>query len=152
MPQPEGFWKLTAIIQSKGILNCICFAVYALLLLEVFNIASGSWYAMIDLINRLFSILIKKETRNGLHLHRKNSNTYLQFCCRTAFSLPLSLMEFNCQVVRKIKQLLERPMWKETETSWWQPYEWPVLELVKASSGRSLYWHPDCSLGRNPES
>lgn len=53
-------WKLTAIIQSKGIPNYIRFAVYALLLLEVFNIASGSWYAMIDLINRLFSILIKK--------------------------------------------------------------------------------------------
>lgn len=62
---------MTAITQSKGIPNCICYAVCALLLLEEFNMASGSWYATTDLINRLFSILIKKENQKWFAFTQK---------------------------------------------------------------------------------
>lgn len=86
---PRTWWPSS---QSKGTLSGICYAKCALLVLGEINVASGTWYTAIDLMNKLIPFLSKKSIRNSLHLHRKNNSIYSQFCCRTPLSLSFSVV------------------------------------------------------------
>lgn len=74
-------------IQSKEILNCICYATYALFLLEEINMTSATQYAATHMTNELFSIRSTKEDQKQFAFTQKGQQYIFTVFCRTTLFL-----------------------------------------------------------------